>query len=420
MGTVRRAALAIGSATTVALFFAPYLALPMGANTNLPLSAVTAALVALLGARLSPDAVLGAVLVAAVLPGLIIASVHWALPIAVASIATWLVVVATFVGSGVAVRTSPRVVCWTLSIGVLVSGGWGVAQKFLFLDRGVLPGIGYYDLPGYASVRAKEFEIVTYVRRPFGLFPEPSFMAGSLAIAIVALIMLRRWAEGSLRRTDLLAIAVGTTAIILSASGSAVASVGLIVVATFWARTRAGGRTVGLVVGGAAVYFVGRSILGERGSGNWSWGDRADSILSGFDYQTSNVAAALWGIGRGNSTVFYQSGEIPSGRFGSINSNPDMYSVLGRVVLENGLLAGSALVLGMALAIALPAEGIARTDRIMALAVWLIVAGLTVSYDSAAFIWFLPGALFGVRYACLDRHHQGQLPKPLVAASSRR
>jgi hypothetical protein len=284
-----------------------------------------------------------------------------------------------------------------IRIGVGVTVAFAVLQK-IYLEQGMIPFLQYYSLPGYASVQSNAEVITRYIRRPFAFFPEPSFMAGTLALAIAALIIMRRFNSPRLSKWEYLLSVACVGAIYLSDSGSGLVSIGLILFVLLWPMVKGGWRiTLVLAVVGVTAW-LGSQVLESRGlAQNYSWSDRSASILGALRYFVSSEGNLLLGVGKGAASLLFRQGEIPLDGLQYFTALPDVFSVIGRLWLECGLLYGVALTLSCLAVIAHRVRVISGGAVAVACAgLWVLVAGLTISYESAAWIWAFPGIFLGL------------------------
>lgn len=381
----------------VVFCFLPYAALPLGNNTNVPLSSLVALTflpVVLQHPRLA--LLLGLITIGpfAHSMALIVAGQDVSLAASVA----WAVHVSPLVGfAAIAIHRSEAMITplyWSL-IGSCV---YAFVQLTL-LRRGSIPFIGLYDIPGYASVKNQEYAIINYIGRPFGLFPEPSFLAGSLAMGTVLYLALRATQATPLSRVDYVLILAVAGTIFLTQSGSGVLTIGLILILAILPYRRSRWIPFVLLAMLSAAVKVGLEILSSRsGSGqNFSWGDRLGSLLATGEYVYGSAIRWLVGVGKGTLNELFLSGEIRVGTQGG--RLLDTASVLLRLLFELGLPLGLLIIGSLVWAIvrgnrqALGVFGVA-----LVLTTWLVVAGATITYDSAALIWAVPGVALGFAY----------------------
>jgi hypothetical protein len=306
-----------------------------------------------------------------------------------------------------------------LSVCVIASSVFATVQLFAILG-GTIPFLASYSMPGYASVVANAATILQYIRRPFGQFPEPSFMAGSLTLAILSVVVIaRRFGGGRLSRLDLIAVLSGSAAIALSQSGSAILGLGIIVaVATLTSPSgRARASLILLVIPAAAVSSW---VFGERDSStNYSWRDRLASVQAGLDYWSSDVGRLWFGLGRGGASQSFSAGLIDLSDYAFVQAPPDIYSVLGRILVEFGLLPGLFVVVVLLAWVARSySGGHIWIVRGLLMSAWLLVAGITITYDSAAWIWILPGLGLAHLLAPNERQSSADVDRHAIGTGS--
>lgn len=295
----------------------------------------------------------------------------------------------------------------------------GLWQMHAF-SHGEFPLVGIYVNPSFLSVQDNATVIARYIQRPFGLFPEPSAMSASLAPWVLLLLALSfnllRLRDPIAMRHRLLfgtAALAGLGLIIVSRSGHAaptcLAVVGL--VAAWLVRARATARTFlavavlfGLflpVVLFLAARSVGNRLGGKTAFGNSSWGERADSLASGFRLVTdSDLATNLFGIGVG----------LMSPALKDTAGLDAVFSVLLTYVFETGVLGALAVALvGMAL---LRVWAVSRYNLTFALVagVWLVGVTVITSYEQLLPVW-MALALLTVWHEVFETAGEAEEPK---------
>ncbi|MDR7188701.1 hypothetical protein J2Y46_001524 [Microbacterium sp. BE35] len=310
---------------------------------------------------------------------------------------TWLGAAGAFAAGAVGVLCMRDKLASLLAWLVLLTSLFGFFQYFA-LRAGFIPFVELYRAPGYASVEANAPAILLYIRRPFAQFPEPSFMAGSLTLAVLAMLLIARYfGRTRLRRVEKAAVLAGAIVIVLSESGSAVAGLGAIAVALLASSARSIGAQIRaallIVLAAAGAIWV----IEQRSSIlNFSWGDRMMSIIASAQFWASDIQTFLFGLGRGGLTAAYSSGRVDVSGFQFTQQPPDVFSAIGRVLFESGLFAGGAVLLILVLLIVRGGALVAPLFSVAMITAWLVVGGITISYESAAFIWLLPGVCMGV------------------------
>lgn len=274
------------------------------------------------------------------------------------------------------------------AVGVAVSALLVLLQH-VFIVRGTLPLVGLYDLPGYASVRAVEEQILLYVKRPFGWYPEPSFMAGTLILGMVVVALV---GQGISKRLRISALVLGTAALVVSQSGVVV--VGAVPVAmVLVARLRPAYRALGFIVLVPAALIAGVSTLAARGRfDNYSWGDRAGASIVSLRHMVEELGTLLVGVGRGGMSELFAARSVDLGdmAFGAYPTG--VYSVTTRWVAEVGLPMG---IVTLGLLLVALWRGIADRHGAWVASwlafLWFVVATLAIGYDSGAALWLFAG-----------------------------
>ncbi len=287
-----------------------------------------------------------------------------------------------------------------LAAATLIHAAIGIWQWFVF-PSGVIPLLWIYINPSFYSVQIHADALSRYAMRPFGLFPEPSAMASSLApwilfwtAYLLGLVPLRVQPARWQRALFAAAASAGIFLIIISQSGhSAVTllAVGVFVLAWF-VRSRATLGTYlaivfGSVAGSAALWLAANSLsrrIGRKTLGNSSWEDRSNSLILGFtEAFGSDPLTALFGLGPGLSAVaLYKVSEFVA-----------VWSVLLTYLYETGII-GFVAVSGIAFYL-LRTWKASRFNMAFAaiFLVWLVGITITTSYDQLLSLWVTLGWL---------------------------
>ena len=278
-------------------------------------------------------------------------------------------------------RRGPVVLLRAVAVVVLVHVAVGALQVYYFA-RDVFPLQGLFVNPSFADLAEAGGEMALYVKRPFGLMPEPSAMSASLGPWLVLLwssaLGVNEYVSARGVRRGLLwaALIGGTTLMVLSRSGgTAFFGLGLVGLLVLRYR-RVGARTAfvkmiylvgGVAITGLVVYLVVTS-LQERFSG-WtadsSWSFRMGSILAGFDLVTrGGFSSIAVGMGFGGVVQTLTTTTIYNGihslyalylcatglvGFGVVLGTVALLRKLWRRRLTSFAIAGGVLVLGLAL-----------------------------------------------------------------------
>jgi len=279
---------------------------------------------------------------------------------------------------------------------------FGMWQFYTFRSDS-FPMVELYVNQSFLSVQDNVDTIARWIKRPFGIFPEPSAMSSSLAPWVLLFsghfLGLVHLKEKPSRRQELLfaaAAAGGLLLIILSRSGhAAVTLAALGAMGLVWAmRAKAKPQTHFLTIcaAGAVLPFVlilATNMLADRVGGasklgNSSWEERSSSLVIGFEVLTNRgLGTTVFGVGPGLSSPVMQK---------EYNLEA-VWSVLLASIYETGFL-------GL-IAVAWIASLLFRTwktsGRSLAFAaitfVWLVGITLTTSYSQLLPIWIALGWL---------------------------
>ncbi len=385
---------------TLILSFFPYITIDIGANTSIPLC-TTFALTAWVFSR--HREIDGVVLLLLVLPmaSNAVATIAFGSQFSPAGLLSWGAVVGAFVGGYIIVRdlqlTAATAIAW-LVIGTSIFA----TLQLLAIKAGVIPFLDLYRAAGYASVDANSFAILQYIQRPFAQFPESSFMAGTLLLTLSTMVLITRMRGVKMGRIEWMALLLGGVAIVLSESGSAIVGLGLLAALIAFSSRRSLRNQLSTVFLFALATAAAIWIVDQRsGTVNFSWGDRLGSIFVSVRYWASDVGSLFLGVGRGGLTKAFQSSLVPTQDLAFTQQPLDIFSAVIRVPIEFGLFGGATalLILWAALFVRHRVGAGSRLISVMVLAIWFLVGGLTISYDSAVWIWALPGAYLALRKA---------------------
>lgn len=382
----------------VVLSFLPYVAIPLGNSTNVSVAAIIGGFLSIKLLR-SPRTV-ATLLVVLALPfaATLIRTFFHSSDANPNAYFTSVFGILTLLGAASSVAILHVRMIGLLRIGISISATVAIVQKYVYLDHGLVPWVELYGVPGYASVAANAQTIGLYIRRPFGLFPEPSFLAGTLSLACAGLIVLVHLYSRKLQKTDWITLGLTMFTIFISDSGSGVVCIAILAVAVFIPMARRVRWIYALLpLALTAAFWLGLTIAANRQDGaNTSWNDRLASILGGVKLLGTDPVYFLVGVGRGMVPSFFQGGRIPFTDMTVYSYIPDIYSVLGRIVMENGVMFGAPFIIWMAMLIARLSDRRPSFLGMLVLILWIVIAGLTISYETAAWIWILPGLCFGL------------------------
>jgi len=293
----------------------------------------------------------------------------------------------------------------------------GMIQVYSFTND-EFPLLWLYRNPSFKSMESWSEIYARYIKRPCGLFPEPSAMGASLGpwlVLLSGLVLDPRLGEGlgwHGGKKATFALALGFTLLTLSRSGSTFPTMGAVLVVwlatTFRGRghsrspgpdrsrrNRAGRFLLPVVmlvaVVGALGYAAHRMSQGFGERVESSWGLRALSIQGGL---TANTEAfgLIFGVGPGQSPAVLRRNLawVP------LPSDQDELAVFSLAVyfyMESGLLGLLAMLFALALALRAIVRSAAAVVGLCSLGTWLVGTGLTTSYMPLSAIWLFLAAL---------------------------
>jgi hypothetical protein len=299
-------------------------------------------------------------------------------------------------------------VAWAIALHAIVA----VNQAYWFAQD-VFPLSGLYQNPSFRSAISQDPETwALYVKRPFGLFPEPSAMAASLGPWLVLMAGLLLYPKLRYRMTR------GTRALLVSA---AILGVLLILIAqsgyTVWLLAslllmalpalkyhllrlyRPGSllTLVAFILVGAAlevlvsVYITPRADLET----NSSWLARMSSISWSLDFLMTTPSTLLFGVGPGQSSLILTSPgatSLPPASSGA-ETVIAVWSVMVNYIVEAGLFGALALALILILVLQAIVRSSARLIGVSCLVAWLAGVVFTTSYSALLPIWLFLGVL---------------------------
>jgi hypothetical protein len=401
--------------------FLPNPGLPIGTNTGLQAAQIVAVLslpvVLALGLPKRQTLTVLLLILPVLLSGFLVVVTDRAVSNEVAfnSIAAMVLVLVVLLPAGKMVHeryTVPLLsgVAWAIVLNAVV----GLYQAYWFA-RDQAPLVGLYQNPSFTNFIDNDPELYAlYVKRPFGLFPEPSAMAASIGpwlILIAGLLLYSELRQGMTRGTLvqlLLALVCGVGLILMSRSGFAIwLLAGLVLVMLPYLKDRVvrlyqpGSLIVlmALVLVGATIVALSFTLIGSRLDiqENSSWSARLASIVWVPIYLGTGLSNMLYGVGPGQSNLillFSGPFDLPSASFGGLAVTA-VWSVVLTYVLETGLLGALALALVLIMILLAIVRSSARLVGFSCLAVWLAGVVVTTSYLSLLPIWLFLGVLLG-------------------------
>lgn len=330
------------------------------------------------------------------------------------------------------------IVATLLSLIVIIPVGWAASERYLIplltgvgcaivthallgayqvysFSRNVFPLLGLYQNPSYRNfIQSNAEEWAVYVKRPFGLFPEPSAMAASIGpwlVLIFGLLLYPKLRARMGHRTKwfmVFSAVSGVALVFASRSGYVIILMASLLLMSapklkeYVLRVhRPAGMAVSLLlaISLVAAVFLAVTLLGSRLDiqQNYSWIARASSIVYGLTYLTTDAGSLLFGAGPGQSYLILQSSDI-SGILPSSAGEEAVEAVFSVSVLyiqEAGLLGMAALTLVLALVLRAIARSSARLLGLCTLMAWLGGVILTTSYINLSPVWLMLGVLLG-------------------------
>lgn len=271
------------------------------------------------------------------------------------------------------------------------------------------PLLAVFRNPSFKAMETWSDEYARYIKRPFGVFPEPSAMAASLGpfVVVLAALLADPKAEarfGLGRKTRALftaALCGGFLLLALSRSGLAVAVMGAVLAVSLGharARCRAAGPGAILAVAatvaaaGGVVAYLGLktgSALDQRIES--SWGIRALSIATALTANTDPLDLAF-GVGPGQSTPVVRRlmAGVPKA---ATQDDMAVWSLVAGYYMEHGLVGGAGMLALAVMAVRAVARSSAVVPGLGSGAVWLAGVAVTTSYYHLSAVWLFLGLL---------------------------
>lgn len=320
-------------------------------------------------------------------------------------------------------------VAWALVLHAVA----GFYQAYWFAQD-VFPLPGLYQNPSFRSPISQDPETwALYVKRPFGLFPEPSAMAASIGpwlVLIVGLLLYSKLRYEMTRGTKtllVLAVISGVGLILVSQSGytvwllASMLLVGLPALKNNILRLYRPGSSLALVafvLVGVTIAILAVTYLSPRADvqENSSWSARLASIVWGLTYLGTSPSTLFFGTGPGQSYLMLQapglSGSLPPASSGEIAVTA-VWSVVVNYVQEAGLLGALVLALILIMVLRVIVRSSARLMGLSCLVALLAGVVFTTSYLPLSPIWLFLGLLLEwdrIFEACLTSKGLGSKP----------
>ncbi len=283
------------------------------------------------------------------------------------------------------------------AMAIVVHAALGAYQVIAF-KRGAFPFSAIMATNPGMAMSAETTELYhEYVRRPFGLFAEPSAMAACIGPWLVLIshsLFSPRSGAAARKHTTLLALglAAGLALLVFSQSGLGVAIVLAVpipaIAAAFSARWSPIARGTALLLASAAVVGTTLWLLSEASSRfelaqNDSWQSRLASLEFGLEVlgSSSNI---LLGLGPGQMYPHLQSTMLRARAPGGITN---IWSVALTYAIETGFIGlFSMLILGLSIAVAIQVSR-ARSTVIACALIWLTGLVVATSYLQQPALW---------------------------------
>lgn len=303
------------------------------------------------------------------------------------------------------------------SLAILIHAGVGLYQTYWF-SQSIFPLLGFYRNPSFLPLEDVAVDYALYIRRPFGLFPEPSAMVSSLGPWLILLLGLTlhrddRWRiPAVLRWVVALALICGVPLLLGARSGYAPLWVAcaLPVLLVYPIADASPGRVrslriITMVILGSilmviAAMFAQVQLGSDAASENDSWQARQQSILIGIAEPSREFFHFLFGFGPGQSATYLQRSAtidlLPAWYAPpTVESVIAVWSVLGTLYMETGLL-GLAVMIAMGVyTVRAVMHSSARLLGACVFGAWLAGVTITTSYFPLSPIWLMLAVLFG-------------------------
>lgn len=282
----------------------------------------------------------------------------------------------------------------------------GLVQVYGFAHD-EFPLLFLYKNPSFKPMESWSDIYARYIKRPCGLFPEPSAMTSSLGpwvVLLAGLLLDGRlarslgWRGGRMAAS---ALGLGFVLIALSRSGATFVIMASIAVfcaakAPSWARMFGPGKlAASALVLLAALAAVGYGTYRLSGSLDdrieSSWGLRALSIHAGLTANTDPTGLAF-GVGPGHSTPVLRRA-LAWVRLPDDQDDLAVFSLAVCYYMETGFLGALALAAVLCSVLYAIIRSSARLLGVCALCTWLFAVGATTSYIALSPIWLFLAAL---------------------------
>jgi hypothetical protein len=292
------------------------------------------------------------------------------------------------------------------------------ANQVYWFAQDVFPLTWLYQNPAFhGGVGATSLETwALYVKRPFGLFPEPSAMAASTGpwlVLIVGILLYPRLRYGLTRGTLILLVLAVVSGIGLDIAGQSgytiwlLASLLLVTLPTLKHNALRLHRPKSLLVLIAFVVIAVATVelyvtfIDTRVNAqlNDSWSARMGSIIWAVSYLVASPSNLLLGLGPGQSYLILNSVSMSNPALPHLGNGGEavtaVWSIVINYIQETGLLGALAWVLILIMVVQAIVQSSARLIGLGCLVAWLAAVVLTTSYASMLPVWLFLGLLLG-------------------------
>lgn len=381
---------------TLILAFFPYLAVPVGASSNVPIACLAAAIHIALS-RIGREFLPIGILIASPLIGTFVGTLLWPeYADGIFGSVLFAVWVLPAISVAIAVRGGLSVPIMKVLKGITILAALAAILQWVFILQGNVPFANLYNLQGYPPVAPLAESIVLYNQRPFAWFPEPSFLAATLILALVSWVVLKIQAGGVDSGKGLLWLTPVAFALFLTLSGAIAVTLPLLLLLLYKTRFPQSGPLVArffIIVAGISAMILSRQLISTRDSDrSWSWADRYASTFGVLREVISEPGTLFLGLGRDGGVRELSRQAIPLDDLVRGFYPRGIYSVIIRLLAEGGVIFGWLPLIAVVLVVI---HRLSRTTGILVALLssisWILIAALAVSYDTASLVWVALG-----------------------------
>ncbi|TFC47322.1 hypothetical protein [Cryobacterium shii] len=286
--------------------------------------------------------------------------------------------------------TPPEWLIKPVALAICIHAAAGAWQLWSFAN-GSFPFLEVLNNPSFADLQGISSEYATYVKRPFGLFPEPSAMAAAIGPWVLFLFWYGLRPEATRRVLALAATAAGTGLILFSQTLYSVFLLlgGFLILLAY---RRSSTRRFSLLefviwaLAGLSVLLLPMISAGRINVvGNNSSQLRFRSIVEGLAQPFGNLGSLLFGTGPGQSAQILADQDTGLGA---------IYSIVVLVFAEGGLIALVAMIVVIGMCVR-------RRERRFPMALligWVAGVAFSTSYVALSPIWLFLALMIEVRH----------------------